>query len=104
MLGVWLALSPFIFAAGPRSSELMICGGVVIALALASFWRPVEWAHLLIGAVALWLIGSGYFTQPRPGPPAAQNEIVSGLLLMMLFIVPNEATEPPKSWRRFHSR
>ena len=107
MLGCWLAISPFIFATGggwERAFELLVCGTAVIVLSLVSFWRPLGWTHFLVGPVAIWLFASGYFAAPRPGPPAAQNEIVVALLLLMLFLIPNEASEPPLSWRRFYSQ
>ena len=48
---------------------------------------------------SLWLTGHGYFSAVRPGPPAAQNEIMVGLMLLVLAIIPNEASEPPVPWR-----
>jgi hypothetical protein len=56
-------------------------------------------AHLLNILVALWLLGFGYFGFGEPAPPAAQNNIVVGLILLMLAIIPSEATLPPKGWR-----
>src|SRR5688500_9400700 len=94
MLGIWLLLSPFIFRNTERADEFRIvdaCTGiVVVVLSLLSFWHPLRLSHLATGAVAVCLILSAYFTSARPGPPAAQNEIVIGLLLLMLCIVPNE--------------
>jgi hypothetical protein len=49
--------------------------------------------------VALGLVGAGYFATGDPPPPAAQNEMLVGLLLLMLAIIPSEATLPPKGWR-----
>lgn len=104
MLGCWLVLSPFIFEHGAGwalASNFLISGTAVIAFSLASFAHRFRWAHWVTGLVAIWLIASGYLGFSRPGPPAAQNEIVIGLLLLLLFLVPNEASEPPLSWRRF---
>jgi hypothetical protein len=101
MLGGWLVVSPFIFdrSAGPAACCVMLGGALVIALSLVSFWRPLGWAHFLSGAVAAWLIGLAYLGSPRPGPPAAQNGITTGLLLLLFFLLPNEANQPPPSWK-----
>jgi hypothetical protein len=103
MIGFWLILSPLIFR-GTESVEQfasrdVAAGAAVVILSLLSFWRPTEWAHLLTGAVALVLGVAGYFGWERPGPPAAQNEITVALLLVLLAIVPNDASQPPRPWR-----
>jgi hypothetical protein len=104
MLGIWLLISPFIFretaAVGNFWSTDVSTGSAVILLSLLSFWRPLSRSHLATGVLAMWLIVWAWFAAARPGPPAAQNEIVIGLLLVMLAIVPNEASLPPESWRR----
>jgi hypothetical protein len=106
MLGIWLVLSPLIFretvAVGEFRTTDVSTGSAVILLSLLSFWRALRWSHLATGAVALWLIFWAWSAAARPGPPAAQNEIVVGLLLLMLAIVPNQASLPPESWRRPH--
>ena len=78
----------------------VVCGVLVILLAILSFFGPTRWAHIGIGAVGLWLGGTAYFSVERPGPAAAQCEIVLALLLLLMFLIPNEATEPPVPWRR----
>jgi hypothetical protein len=104
MLGVWLLLSPFIFretaAVGDFRSTDISTGSAVILLSLLSFWKPLRRSHLGTGVLALWLVVWAWFAAARPGPPAAQNEIVIGLVLLMLAIVPNEASLPPDPWRR----
>ena len=104
MLGCWLALSPFIFAHAANETALwgndLFSAAAIIALALCSFWRPWQYAHLGIFGVGLWLVMSGYFA-PTPPPPASQNHVVIGLLLLMFAIIPNDASCPPDSWRDF---
>jgi hypothetical protein len=56
--------------------------------------------HFFTALLALWLIGVGYLAASRPGPPGAQNEIITGLLLLMFAVIPNEADLPPEPWRR----
>ncbi len=108
MLGAWLAVSPFIFNhpaeewwlwANDFSSSF-----AVIVLALLSHWRPLRYAHLLIAGVGLWLMGFGYFASPHPLPPALQNDLLMGMLLVMFATLPNEADLPPSSWRDFYAR
>jgi hypothetical protein len=103
MLGVWLAVSPFVFQHGPDAPALWAndlgCATAVIALSLLSFWRRLAYAHLVTIGVALWLVGFGYAASSTLAAPAFQNEILVGLVLLMLAIVPNEASQPPPPWR-----
>lgn len=105
MLGCWLALSPFIFrhpveARGWWLNDLT-CAFIVVTLALLSLWPPLRHAHLGLIVVALWLMGFGYFAAPHSLPPALQNDLLTGLVLLMLAIIPNEALQPPAAWREF---
>lgn len=104
MLGCWLAASPFVFGHQPDRTWLWVsdlaCAAAVVALALVSYWRPLEWAHLGTGLVATWLVAFGFLASPGPAPPALQNDILVGLLLAMFAIIPNEANLPPRGWRR----
>jgi hypothetical protein len=106
MLGCWLAISPFIFNHPMEKSAWWIndlsSGFAVVALALLSFWDPMRHAHLAHVLVALWLIGFGYLAAPYPTPPALQNDLMLGLLLLMFAIIPNDASLPPKPWKEFY--
>ena len=103
MSGMWLALSPFIFGHDAREVILWVndfaAASAIAIFALLSYWPPARYAHLLTVAVALWLLGFGRFGSPAPIPPALQNEIAVGLLLLMFAIVPNYASMPPQPWR-----
>ena len=103
MLGSWLLISPFIFHHAPDQRLLWItdmgCGSAVVAISLLSYAPGFRYLHLATVGVSLWLISFGYFYQPYPTPPASQNDILTGLLLAMFAIIPNEATLPPPSWR-----
>lgn len=105
MLGGWLIVSPFIFRHAANEWALwandLTCALLVVALALFSFWRPLKHARFAIAGVALWLIGFGYLAAPYPTPSALQNAILVGCLLLMLAIIPNEASLPSKKWRDF---
>jgi hypothetical protein len=108
MLGLWLTLSPFIFRHYPTNQPLwrndLVCGAVVVLLALLSFWPRLRYAHLLNLAVAGWLIGFGYVYGGYPASPGAQNNIFVGLILLLLAIIPNQASQPPLSWRRYYQQ
>ena len=103
LLGAWLVLTPVIFAGTERVDAFaprdVGAGVAVIILSFLSFWRRAAWAHLVTAVVALALGLAGYFSGARPGPPAAQNEITIALALLLLAIIPNEATQPPRPWR-----
>jgi SPW repeat len=103
MLGAWLIISPFVFRDTPGADaytvNVAVSGALVVLFSLSCFWRPLRRAHLGSLAVALWLAGHGYFSAVRPGPPAAQNELMTGLLLLLFVILPSETNEPPEPWR-----
>ena len=104
MFGAWLLIVPFVFRATPQIESFVassvVAGSVVIIASLMSFWPPAGWARFVTLGASIWLIGHGYFAAVRPGPPAAQNEIMVGLLLVLFAILPNETNRPPIGWRR----
>jgi hypothetical protein len=79
----------------------MFCGAVVVVMALLSYWPPCRRAHLTSIGVGLWLAGYGYLASPYPTPPALQNDLLVGILLLMFAILPSEASLPPRSWRDY---
>jgi SPW repeat len=107
MLGCWLAVSPFIFRHNPEDRVLwvndLLSATAVIVLALISFWPPLRLAHVANLAIALWLIVFGFWVSTYPTPPALQNNVAVGLLLLMFAIIPNEANKPPRPWRDFQA-
>lgn len=108
LLGCWLILSPFIFGHADDQRFLwlndILSGILTVALAALSFSRRFHYAHLAICAVAIWLIGFGYLAAPHPPPPALQNNVLLGWLLVMFAIIPNDAFLPPRPWRDFLSK
>lgn len=103
IVGVWLCASPQVVsgAAGvERFVSLDAAVGVsVVVLSLLSFATRTRWAHLGTAGLAVALGAYAYFSWPRPGPPSAQNEIIVSMLLLLLAIIPNECTRPPRPWR-----
>jgi len=101
MTAVWLAVSPFVFRV--QSDAAILWGDQIIALGICilsglSYWRPTRYAHLLILAIAIGLIAWGRLAGTPP-PFIHQNHIVVGLFLLMMAIVPNDASNPPPAWR-----
>lgn len=105
MLGCWLAMSPFIFRHAAEERVLwindLLSATAVIVLAVVSFWSPLRLAHVANFVIGLWLIAFGWWTSSYPAEPALQNDIVVGILLLMLAILPNQASLPPRPWRDF---
>jgi peptidoglycan/LPS O-acetylase OafA/YrhL len=105
MLGCWLVISPFIFHHGPEDAFLwrndLACGSMIITIALLCAWRPLQRIHLLNLAAALWLIGVGFVAVASPPPPAYQNHVVLGALLIIFGIIPTRSEDGPDSWREF---
>tara|TARA_R110002073_G_scaffold73085_10_gene178814 strand:+ start:3925 stop:4278 length:354 start_codon:yes stop_codon:yes gene_type:complete len=101
MTAVWLAASPFVFQSPVDPVILWVDFGIALlisTLAGLSYWRPTRHAHLLILVVATGLIVWGRFFVVPP-PPVHQNHIVVGLFLLMIALIPNEASKPPLVWR-----
>lgn len=104
VLGLWLLSSPFVFesVSGQRSGRAaeLAAGSLIIVLALGSLLTRLRKAHLASVGVALALIAHGYLWAPL-GSLSQQNDILIGLVLMMLAILPSEANLPPQSWREY---
>lgn len=99
-VATWLLVSGFgLSRTGALDTQLVpLTAAVAVGMIFVASrrWRH---AHLLTVAVALGLILWGWMRFARPGPPAAQNAILSGLMLALLGIIPNQAMDPPVGWR-----
>ncbi|TWT99446.1 hypothetical protein Pla108_03850 [Botrimarina colliarenosi] len=102
MTAVWLSISPFVF--GVQSDPVQLWGDLGVALAICvfsglSYWGPTRHAHWLVLLLAAGLVVWGRFAVTPP-PPPHQNHIVVGLFLLMMAVIPNEASQPPRAWRQ----
>lgn len=99
MIGAWLVITPLVFrgteSVAAYAVNAVVSGTIVIVASLAAFWPPAGWARYVTLAVSVWLTLHGYFSAIRPGPPAAQNEIMAGLLLLLFAVLPNHVNQPP---------
>jgi hypothetical protein len=102
MLGCWLLISPFVFGHPEERVDWWIidfsAGLAVIVCGGLSYWKPARFSHLLTAVVGAALIALAYRFYGH-APPAAQNQALTGLLLMMFAVIPNDAASPPQAWR-----
>lgn len=107
IIGLWIVASPFLFGVADIASSLaatsLVCGTVVVTASILSFWEPARHARAATALIGLWLLGFAYMTAARPAELELQNLFVCGLLLILLAVVPNEAKQPPRPWRKFVS-
>ncbi len=87
LLAVWLLFSSLIFETTTllRVSDIS-CGAILLLFSWLSFYRPFHFGNLGIG---LWLFFIGYFFE-SPLPNSVQNDILIGLLLLILATVPRK--------------
>lgn len=103
MTAVWLALGPFIFRVQDQPEIVWadsLIALLIILLASLSYWHPTRHAHVAILLVAVGLCLWGRFGYGTPPPPIHQNHIAVGLFLVMIAVIPNEASQPPQQWRQ----
>lgn len=108
MLAVWLSLSPFLFGHYQEDQALWIsdlfCAGALMVLSCLAFSEPLRRAHLGNLLIAGWLVGFGYFYGGYPAAAGYQNDIFTGLTLLLMAIIPNHANQPPRDWQRFYGK
>ncbi len=107
MLAVWLGISPYIFGYTREMKFYWyndyICAFCLSLFALLSFYKPLRKLHLCNLILVFWLIFLGYFLRSNELDNILQNYVVIALLLVMISLVPSEASKPPMPWRRFYN-
>lgn len=101
MLGAWLVITPLVFRGTDDvdryAVNAVVSGAIVIVASLMAVWRRTGWMRFVTLATSCWLAGHGYLSAVRPGPPAAQNEITIGLVLLLFAILPNDVNREPST-------
>jgi hypothetical protein len=82
----WLIVSPFILGStGAGMAVPIIIGLLVIGLAFLNIWRKTDqWPSMIISVLGLILILWGAFVARLAGTSGGANEIIVGLLLIVL--------------------
>lgn len=106
VLACWLAVSPFIFNHPADAAFLWYsdyaCALAIILISSLGLSPRIEKVHLLNLVVSAYLIGVG-FTVAAPPPPAYQNYVVVGVVLLVFAVIPTPTTLPPWSWQKFYT-
>lgn len=103
-LALWLVVSSRVLPEPLTGSAWLVNGlaaAAVVAFSAMTFQPTLRHAHAGTLLVAVLLIAWAWSSFPRPGPAVAQNQILVGLLLGLLAVVPTEAGRPPVAWRQY---
>jgi len=102
-LALWLLVSPFVFGHAGDSAAWatdLLCGYAVAILSLLPHWSPLRRAHLLNLPIACWLILFGALRAPAP---AARNEVIVGVALAALALIPADGRRARRARERLGS-
>jgi len=99
LIAAWLLVAHFVLHYDGWAD--FFAAGMIVLLASLSLWERLSKIHLLeIVPISLLLYVS--YTYPNYQLPfSLQNFIVTVLTLLFFFIIPSDATQPPKAWRVF---
>ena len=102
-VGLWLIMSSPIIepvsGLSPAFISEVILGSGVAVVAAVSMKKEWERLHWVAAPLALWVTLVPYFHYEGASPPLAQSDITAGLILLMLFILPTRALDPPDVWQ-----
>jgi hypothetical protein len=97
LIGIWLIGSHWIF----HDDQGIGAGILIIFFALCSYIEKLNKMHLLQVVPAGWLLTIAY-TYPTPWLPfSLQNYILSALTLLMFALIPSNASDHPRPWKKF---
>lgn len=101
-VGLWLMAGPLIFRASAGTASLgtlsLFAGFGAVVAALAATAPRLQPARLVNVALGATLAVYAYAAGPATSP-IAQSVLIAGILLVMLGILPTDATWPPLPWR-----
>ena len=107
LVGVWLAVSPFVFGYTDEMAAWwtidFLAATLIVGVGMVRFWRPMRRAKVVTLFVAGALAGYSYLALDHPSPPHAQNHLVVGILLLMMAMIPSPSERPPAKLLRFHA-
>ena len=89
IVGAWLAFfSPWIFHRTGASLIILLAAGILSALLafIRARGRNLQWPSILIALIGLFLVLWGAFVARLAGNAAGANEIISGILLLILAV------------------
>jgi len=99
VLGTWLILSHFLFST--QNTSDLVAAFFILLLATLSFFNKLNKMHLLEVFPAGWLFYIGY-SFPTPWLPfSMQNYILTALSILMFSVIPSNASDHPRPWKRF---
>lgn len=104
LLGLWLLLSPGVLGHGGESALGLadrLAGTLIVVVAALSMIPRLSRIHFATLAIGLALGAWAWASFERPGPAGAQSQILVGLSLALLALVPTGSTRPPEEWRPF---
>lgn len=106
VIACWLTVSSFAFHYSLEESFLktnnIACAVLIAIFSLLSFYKHLTRMHLFNLGIALWLWGLSYINFPMAASFPLENSALTGLLLMMVAIVPSRTAQLSPSWQRFY--
>lgn len=108
VLAVWLGAAPY-WVIRPDDPILLVHDMILSALiatcsAVAMALKHCQWFNLINVALGFWLVGFAYLFARGIDEVVAQNEILVGLAVAMIAIVPTRSLEPPAEWVAYYGR
>lgn len=105
VIAAWLGLSWLIFRYTPDLTAMrindLICMVLILVFSLITYKDRFRYCHLLNFLIGLWLIGWVFYSGTGVDFGPHQNYMVTGLLLLMLAVIPARTKEPPLPWVEF---
>ncbi|GAB2490120.1 MAG: SPW repeat protein [Comamonas sp.] len=87
LLGVWLAVSPWVLGYQDQTAAMVsgvVVGLALIAAALGAIFMPRAWEEWTEGLLGLWMVISPWMLGFSMHMDAMRNAVVSGIVVMAL--------------------